>query len=126
MRPALQLVVVGDDREDTMYEHATAAAPRKTHEEQVLENAVLRLNARAWGIAMGLLLGTALFVATNILVLKGGPTVGRHLKLLGEFFPGYSVTFVGSIIGFIYLFVIGYGLGRLIGAVYNKMVQLGQ
>jgi hypothetical protein len=125
MRPALKLVVVGEDTEDTMYDNAAGTAPRKTAEEQVLENAVLRLNARAWGIAMGLLLGTALFVATNILVLKGGPTVGRHLKLLGEFFPGYSVTFVGSIVGFIYLFVIGYGLGRLIGAVYNKMVQLG-
>ena len=110
-----------------MYDNATLApSPRKTDEEQVLENAVLRLNARAWGIAMGLLLGSALFIATNILVLKGGPRVGTHLKLLAVYFPGYSVTFVGSIVGFIYLFVIGYGLGRLVGAVYNKMVQLGQ
>jgi hypothetical protein len=124
MRPALKLVVT---EEDAMYDDATALRPpqRKTDEEQALENAVLRLNARAWGIAMGLLLGTALFVATNILVVKGGPHMGEHLRLLAVYFPGYSVSFVGSIIGFIYLFVIGYGLGRLIGAVYNKMVQLG-
>ena len=111
-----------------MYDDTTTVTPaeRKSHEEQVIESAVLRLNARAWGIAMGLLLGTGLFVATNILVLKGGPHVGSHLRLLAVYFPGYSVTFLGSVVGFIYLFVIGYGLGRLVGAVYNKMVELSR
>jgi hypothetical protein len=51
--------------------------------------------------------------------------VGKHLRLLGVFFPGYSVTFVGSIIGFIYAFVLGYAIGRLIGGVYNKLVGSG-
>ena len=87
-----------------------------------LNAAILRLNGRAWGIAAGLLLGGGLFIATNILVLKGGPNVGKHLRLLGVLFPGYSVTFVGSIIGFIYAFVLGYAIGRLIGGVYNKLV----
>lgn len=90
--------------------------------ESDLNAAILRLNGRAWGIAFGLLLGGGLFVATNILVLKGGPRVGQHLQLLHVFFPGYNVTFAGSIIGFIYAFVLGYGLGRLIGAVYNRLV----
>lgn len=92
-------------------------------EEQVeLRRAIQHLNARAWGIAVGLLCGVGLFVATNILVIRGGPTVGAHLSLLGQYFPGYSVTFVGSIIGFIYTFVLGYLLGRLIGLVYNRLV----
>lgn len=89
-----------------------------------LEGALLRLNARAWGIAVGLLLGLGLFLATNILVLRGGEVVGPHLSLLGVFLPGYSVTFVGSLVGFVYLFVIGYAFGRLIGAVYNRLVRL--
>ena len=87
-----------------------------------LNAAILRLNGRPWGIAAGMLLGGGLFLATNILVLKGGVDVGKHLRLLGVFFPGYSVTFVGSIIGFIYAFVLGYAIGRLIGGVYNKLV----
>lgn len=91
-------------------------------EEIALRDVMLRLNARAWGIAIGLLLGGGLFVATNVLVLKGGPNVGPHLSLLGVYLPGYSVTFVGSLIGFVYLFVIGYAIGRLIGMVYNRMV----
>ena len=91
-------------------------------EEIALRDVMLRLNARAWGIAIGLLLGGGLFVATNVLVLKGGPNVGPHLSLLGVYLPGYSVTFVGSLIGFVYLFVIGYAIGRVIGMVYNRMV----
>lgn len=90
--------------------------------EVALRRAVLRLNARAWGIAVGLLLGGGLFVATNILVLKGGYPVGPHLALLSVFLPGYRVTFLGSVIGFVYLFVLGYMLGRLIGLVYNHLV----
>lgn len=95
-------------------------------EEEALQAALVRLNARAWGIAMGILLGGGLFIATNVLVLKGGPNVGQHLQLLRVFLPGYSVTFLGSLVGFVYLFVIGYILGRLIGVVYNKMVDLGR
>jgi len=63
-----------------------------------------------------------LFVATNVLVIRGGPQVGPHLSLLSIYLPGYSVTFLGSLIGFVYLFVIGYAVGRLIGAAYNKMI----
>ena len=91
-------------------------------QEQALNDAILRLNARAWGWAFGLLAGGGLFVATIFLVIKGGPDPGAHLELLGVFLPGYSVTWLGAFIGFVYLFVIGYGIGRLIGKVYNLMV----
>ncbi len=93
-----------------------------SNNEQELQVAIRRLNARAWGIAVGMLLGGGLFLATNILVLKGGPNVGQHLGLLSQYFPGYSVSFVGSLIGFIYAFVGGYIIGRAIGYVYNRLV----
>jgi len=88
-----------------------------------LERAIRRLNARAWGISVGLVCGLGLLIATNFLVIKGGSNVGQHLSLLRAYFPGYSVSFVGSLIGFVYAFVIGYGLGRVIGTVYNKLVE---
>lgn len=91
-------------------------------EDVALQRVMLKLNGRAWGIAVGLLLGLGLFLATNILILKGGPQVGPHLGLLGAYLPGYRVTFLGSVIGFIYMFVIGYAIGRLIGIVYNRMI----
>jgi hypothetical protein len=90
--------------------------------EQELKDVILRLNGRAWGIATGLLLGGGLFLATILLVVQGGPAAGRHLSLLRVFFPGYQVSVAGAIVGFIYAFVVGYALGRLVGAVYNRLV----
>lgn len=98
---------------------------RANQSDESLRLAISRLNARAWGIAFGLLLGFGLFFATVLLVIKGGPNAGQHLKLLRVFLPGYSVTFVGSLIGFVYMFVFGYALGRLIGSMYNWMVTSG-
>lgn len=88
-----------------------------------LRRAVASLNARAWGITVGLLMGGGLFLATIILVLKGGPNPGPHLNLLAIYFPGYRVTLLGSFVGFVYAFVLGYGIGRLIGSVYNRLVR---
>ena len=88
---------------------------------RVIQHAVVRLNARAWGISFGLLAGLGLFGATLFLVIKGGENVGQHLKLLAVFFPGYGVTVGGAFVGLIYGFVVGYGIGRLIGALYNRL-----
>jgi hypothetical protein len=86
-----------------------------------VQASLMRLNARAWGISTGLLLGGGLFLATIFLVIRGGPMVGQHLSMLRVFFPGYSVTWLGAFVGFIYAFVLGYGLGRIIGSVYNRL-----
>ena len=92
-------------------------------EEVLIQKAVVLLNAKLLGIVLGILAGTGLFLATNFLVLKGGPHVGAHLRLLAVFFPGYRVTFFGSIIGFCYAFVLGFISGVVLGAVYNKLAR---
>ncbi len=89
-------------------------------EEREVRRAILRLNAQAWGVSFGMLLGIGLFVATAVLVMKGGENVGAHLSLLSVYFPGYRVTWPGAFIGFVYAFVLGYALGRLIGTIYNR------
>jgi hypothetical protein len=93
-------------------------------EEEALEKAVVRLNAKLMGIVVGFLAGLGLFLATMILVLKGGPNVGAHLGLLSEYFPGYRVTFLGSFVGFFYAFVVGFIIGSVLGAVYNKVARV--
>jgi hypothetical protein len=92
-------------------------------EEEQLEKAVVVLNAKLLGIVLGFLLGLGLFLATNFLVLKGGEDIGAHLGLLSQFFPGYTVTFFGSIVGFLYAFALGFVLGATLGVVYNKVAQ---
>ena|SRR5215510_15188497 len=97
------------------------------NEKQALERMVLtralRLNATVQGIVTGLVAGLGVFVATNWLVLKGGPTIGPHLGLLGQYFISYRVSFVGSLIGFVYAFVVGFLVGYTVGRIYNWAVD---
>jgi hypothetical protein len=104
---------------------------KKTTLEDIVVPRLLRLNAVVQGVVSGIVLGVIIFVATNWLVIKGGHlgpegdvVLGPHLSLLGQFFIGYRVSFVGSLVGFAYGavcgFVVGYGVARM----YNSFVSL--
>jgi hypothetical protein len=96
---------------------------RQTEEEKLFSG-ILWLNMKALGFALGLLFGLVMFIVTNWLVLKGGEPVGPHLSLLGQYFIGYKVSFLGSFIGFAYGFALGTLSGALIGWIYNKIVEV--
>ena len=97
-------------------------------DEQDLEKVVLvrllHLNAKVQGVVTGIVFGLAIFLATNWLILRGGDVVGPHLALLGQFFIGYRVTFVGSLIGLAYGFVTGFCVGYGITSIYNYIAAL--
>ncbi len=99
-----------------------------TNDEKAIEKIVLtrllRLNGVILGLITGLVVGAVLFVATNWLVVKGGDVVGPHLSLLSQYFPGYSVTFVGSLIGFAYAFVVGFVIGYAVARLYNWLADM--
>ena len=106
------------------------ATVNHTNDEKLFR-AVLRLNAKILGLVLGILFGLIIFIATNFLLIKGGHTapsgeyvVGPHLQLLSQFFIGYRVSFLGSIIGFFYGFALGTLSGATIGWIYNKIVDL--
>jgi hypothetical protein len=76
------------------------------------------------------MVGLGVFLATNWLLLKGGRVgphgdyvIGPHLALLGHFFIGYEVSFLGSLIGFAYGFVVGFAVGYFIAGTYNWVVE---
>ena len=94
---------------------------RKQPFEKRLLSGILWLNAKVLGLALGLLFGLGLFIATNWLVIKGGHPVGPHLQLLSQYFIGYRVSFPGSFIGFAYGFALGTLSGAMIGWIYNKI-----
>lgn len=98
--------------------------------EEKLFSGIIRLNTKILGLVLGLIVGLIIFIATNWIVIKGGHTtpsgeyvVGPHLQLLGQFFIGYRVSFLGSFIGFAYGFALGTLGGSLIGWIYNKIVD---
>ena len=92
--------------------------------EQKLFSGVLWLNAKVFGLTLGIVCGLALFLATNWLVLKGGKPVGPHLALLSQYFIGYRVSFLGSFVGFLYGFALGTMTGSFVGWFYNKIAAL--
>jgi hypothetical protein len=97
----------------------------KENEEELLEQTVLtrvvRLELLVTGFTTSVLFGLGLFLPTIFLVIRGGPVVGPHLALLGQFLPGYDVTVAGSFIGLGYGLVLGVALGSLITITYNKV-----
>jgi len=90
-------------------------------DEKVLFQGVLWLNSKFIGLAIGITCGLAIFIATNWLVIKGGDPVGPNLQLLSQYFIGYRVSFLGSLIGFVYGFAVGTFAGALIGWIYNRI-----
>ena len=97
--------------------------PKQMPEEEKLFRGVLKLQVKILGLSFGLVCGLGLFIATNWLVIKGGKKVGLHLQLLGHYFPGYRVTFLGSLVGFVYGFLVGALSGILIGWIYNRFIR---
>ncbi len=76
-----------------------------------------RLDPRALGIALGTVCGLWLWLATMILLIRGGANVGQNLSLLSQYFIGFRVTPGGSVAAFLYgfliAFLVGYGFARL-------------
>lgn len=91
---------------------------------RILANAYGRIDPVALGTAVGALLGGAVFAATIILLIKGGPRIGSNLSLLGQFFAGYDVTWSGSLIGLLYGFAAGFLFGFLFATFRNAAMRL--
>jgi hypothetical protein len=90
-------------------------------EEQLLRGAIARLRASVMAVVFGLTGGTGLFVATVWLLIRGGENVGPHLSLISNYFPGYTVTWLGSLIGFAYGAISGAIIGWSVAALYNRI-----
>ena len=83
-----------------------------------------RIDGVALAGATGAAGGLALFLATILLVLKGGAVVGPTLGLLGQYFPGYTVSPSGALLGLLYGVVAGGALGWTFALLRNTVLLL--
>jgi len=97
---------------------------------EAFAEAFAKLDRVALGLSTGTMSGVVLFLATIILVLKGGAVVGPTLQLLEHYFPGYTVTPSGSLLGLGYGFLTGFigGWGfaffrNLVVFLYSALVE---
>ena len=106
--------------EDEEYlEEDAAAAEKKVRWENILTTAFARFDKFALAVATGTVSGGLLFAATLWLVIKGGEVVGPNLRLLEQYFIGYTVTVKGAFIAFGYSFFWGFLFGWLIAYLRN-------
>lgn len=91
--------------------------------EYDLEYAVLRLHGHSLGLAIGGMVAIGLIATTNWLVLRGTADESVHAALLAHYLPGYSVSFVGSLVGALEILIIVYLFCVLLAAIYNRVHQ---
>ena len=94
-----------------------------TDADELIVKSLAKLDAIALGVSVGTLFALVMFVATNLLVFKGGDEIGPNLVLLSHYFIGYDVTFGGSFFGLVYGFISGAILGFLIAFLRNAVID---
>ena len=99
--------------------------PLEGAERELIRAAIVRLRARMMALVFGMVGGVGLLVATLWLTIRGGPTVGQHLGLLANYFPGYEVTWTGGLVGFCYGALTGAVIGWSVASIYNYLAERG-
>jgi len=93
-------------------------------EKNDYHSAAARLHRATLCLTFAVIGGALVFLVTAVLLLKGGSSVGPHLALLGQYFPGYTVSWIGSLVGLFWGALAGGILGFIFGSVYNQVVDL--
>ena len=96
-----------------------SAADRR---EAIVAWAFAKLDVAAFVVASAAIAAAFLLIFTLVLVVKGAPPgipVGPHLATLAVFFPGYTVTYGGALVGALYGGGVGAVLGFTLAAVWN-------
>ena len=91
---------------------------------EIFRDAFPKLDRVALGTAVGLTCGLSLLLATLFLVVKGGEVVGPNLALLAQYFPGYTVSATGSLVGLLHGFIVGFAGGWIMAFLRNTAVFL--
>ncbi len=77
----------------------------------------MKLNAKNFGLAFGILWGVFLFIMTLLSVFTGYGL--DFFKILSSIYPGYKVSYLGSVVGLIYGFLDGFIGFYLFALIYN-------
>ena len=85
---------------------------------------ILMLQCEVLALVIALITGLGLLTVTAILLFKGGENVGAHLQLLGQFLPGYTVSWGGAFAGLLYGLVLGALSGFVFATIYNRVARL--
>ncbi|MBE9521309.1 MAG: hypothetical protein IME97_09260, partial [Proteobacteria bacterium] len=92
--------------------------------EKVLIAAFARMDKLGFATAVGTVCGLLVFSATMWIISRGGDVLGSHLRLLAQYFIGYTVTVTGGFIAFGYSFFWGFLFGWLFAYLRNLLLAI--
>jgi hypothetical protein len=79
----------------------------------------MKLNVKALALTSALLWGIGIFTLTWWIIAFEGVT--NEVTIIGKLYRGYSISPLGSFIGFIWAFVDGLVIGAIFAWIYNKI-----
>jgi len=91
--------------------------------EEALSEIFAKYDSVALGSAVGSVAGFLAFLATAILLIKGGNLVGQNLSLLGNYFLGYEVSWTGAFLGLFEAGLGGFGFGWVLASLINAVID---
>jgi len=102
---------------------------RRTKETPVVPEKVLlgtfsRMDKLAFATAVGAICGMLVLAATLWIISRGGDVLNSHLRLLGQYFIGYTVSVKGGFIAFGYSFFWGFLIGWLFAYLRNLFLAI--
>lgn len=88
-------------------------------EDAAIEVAFAKIDPFALGVAVGVVSGLGIFLASAALLLRGGSAPGPTLSLLGNYLFGFEVTWGGAVIGLFEGGLLGFAVGALAAELRN-------
>lgn len=80
------------------------------------------VHKRAFGVAVGIALGLAMFLATLVSLILG--RAQEEMSLLSVYFAGYSVSWIGALVGAGWGFFVGFIAGWFTAFTRNLLMAI--
>jgi protoporphyrinogen oxidase len=106
----------------SLHHHLNSRLIERAH-SSLFQLPVFLISGPALGTALGILGALQLFLSTNWLVVRGTASQSTTAALLSNYLPGYSVSFIGSLIGSVQLFAIMFVASLLFSGLYNTIAK---
>jgi hypothetical protein len=90
---------------------------------QPLATVLASIHRAALGGAVGTVAGLGVFLLTVAELLRR-PESRLNLGLLGQYLPGYAVSWPGALVGFVWVFAIGFSVGWLLALFHNLAIAV--
>jgi len=116
----------GADEDQVVRDRLTPSPVGEPRLEELSAAAFARYDQIALGSAVGLVSAGLVFLATAVLLIRGGDPLGPTLSLLGQYLLGYQVSWAGAFVGATEAGLGGFLFGYVLAQLINMIVSFAE